>query len=346
MTAVKPITRSENEVWLIGPTSDQLIGKKLPTSKQVLKLFFHLHKNEGNNVKESVKMTILQVLPFWQISRIPTKSELHAREKLEKMFLKWKGLQKHALRRSDTQIRKENEFLIETDKLFDIAHADALSLIEIEEDKDFLMDQRGKRIGYIGSLDKKLAEKEGRVLKRKVSACKYEKKCKEKDNQSTQSSTSSNSDNVPSSGSENEDIENLASTSMKETPKVKYKAKNIITPSLAKALDRAKVSDRYAVHLIAATANSLGHDIEELALNRTTIQEARKIARAQESDERYKNIVTDPSVPIVVHWDGKLLPDTAGGKDVYDRLPILVSYGDENKLLGVPKLTSSPGRLV
>ena len=40
------------------------------------------------------------------------------------------------------------------------------------------------------------------------------------------------------------------------------------------------------------------------------------------------------------------MPDTAGGKDVYDRLPILVSYGDENKLLGVPKLTSSTGRLM
>ena len=62
MTTLKPITRSENELWLIGQTVDQLIGKKLPTTKQVLKLFFHLHKNKGNNVKESVKMTILYIL--------------------------------------------------------------------------------------------------------------------------------------------------------------------------------------------------------------------------------------------------------------------------------------------
>ena len=38
--------------------------------------------------------------------------------------------------------------------LFFIAHSDALSLIKIDDDKDFLMDQRGKRIGYLGSLDK------------------------------------------------------------------------------------------------------------------------------------------------------------------------------------------------
>ena len=48
---------------------------------------------------------------------------------------------------------------------------------------------------------------------------------------------------------------------MTKTPKVKHKGRNIITSSLAKALDRAKVSDRNAVHLIAATANNFGHDI-------------------------------------------------------------------------------------
>ena len=176
MTTKTQATRSQTEIWLIGPTLDQLTGKKLQSTKQVLKLFFHLHKNDGKNVKESVKLAILQVLPFWQISRIPTKSELHAREKLEKLFLKWKGLQKHALRKTDTQIRKESDFLSEIDKLFDIAHADALSLIKIEEDKDFLLNQRSGRKGYIGSLDIELAEKEERALKRKEAAENYEKK--------------------------------------------------------------------------------------------------------------------------------------------------------------------------
>ena len=68
----------------------------------------------------------------------------HAWEKLEKIFLKLNGLQKSALRKTETQIRKETEFLIEIDKLFHIAHSDALSLIKIEEDKGFIMDQRVK----------------------------------------------------------------------------------------------------------------------------------------------------------------------------------------------------------
>ena len=108
-------------------------------------------------------------------------------------------MQKHALRKTDAQIRKESDFLSEIDKLFDIAHADALSLIKIEEDKDFLLNQRSGRKGYIGSLDRELAEKEKRALKRKEAAENYEKKYREKDNPKSQSSASTNLENIPSS---------------------------------------------------------------------------------------------------------------------------------------------------
>src|SRR6218665_604151 len=45
------------------------------------------------------------------------------------------------------------------------------------------------------------------------------------------------------------------------------------------------------------------------------------------------------SVPLVVHWDGKLLQDLTGREHVY-RMPVLVSDHGVNKLLGMPKLTS------
>src|SRR6218665_102077 len=48
------------------------------------------------------------------------------------------------------------------------------------------------------------------------------------------------------------------------------------------------------------------------------------------------------SVPLVVHWDGKLLQDLTG-KEHVDRLPVLVSGHGVNKLLGVSKLTSGTG---
>ena len=44
------------------------------------------------------------------------------------------------------------------DDLFDISHANALNMIVLQEDKDFLLTQREKgRRGYMRSVDKTLA---------------------------------------------------------------------------------------------------------------------------------------------------------------------------------------------
>ncbi|XP_076849024.1 beta-ureidopropionase isoform X1 [Brachyhypopomus gauderio] len=53
----------------------------------------------------------------------------------------------------------------------------------------------------------------------------------------------------------------------------------------------------------------------------------------------------NPSVPLVVHWDGKMLPDVTGHEQV-DRLPVLVSGFQVEKLLGVPKLPNGTGETV
>ena len=49
-----------------------------------------------------------------------------------------------------------------------------------------------------------------------------------------------------------------------------------------------------------------------------------------------------PDYPLVVHWDGKILPDILGLGEV-DRLLVLVSGDGTEKLLGVPKLASGTG---
>jgi len=49
-----------------------------------------------------------------------------------------------------------------------------------------------------------------------------------------------------------------------------------------------------------------------------------------------------PTVPLTVHWDGKLMPDLTGRNDV-DRLPILVTGLGIEKLLAAPKLSNGTG---
>lgn len=47
--------------------------------------------------------------------------------------------------------------------------------------------------------------------------------------------------------------------------------RRFITPRLALALDKAKVSDPDAVHIIAATAEALGYNISDLILSRDSL---------------------------------------------------------------------------
>lgn len=44
---------------------------------------------------------------------------------------------------------------------------------------------------------------------------------------------------------------------------------NFITSKLASALDKCKLSDRDAVHILISTAEALGEDVNKLIINRT-----------------------------------------------------------------------------
>lgn len=116
--------------------------------------------------------------------------------------------------------------------------------------------------------------------------------------------------------------------------------KTIMSSEILTALDRTQVSDRKAVHILIATAQSLGYNANNIAINRSTIRRNRVTLRKKVAN----NIRTsfNPNCPLTVHWDGKILPDITG-KDNVDRLPILVSGYGVSKLLNVPKLESGTG---
>ena len=75
-------------------------------------------------------------------------------------------MKKNANRKTETQQKNETEFVDDLDNLFDIAHLDALNIIKIQEDKDFLLAEREKGCrGCMGSVDMTLTSKEIRACK-------------------------------------------------------------------------------------------------------------------------------------------------------------------------------------
>ena len=107
------------------------------------------------------------------------------------------------------------------------------------------------------------------------------------------------------------------------------------------ALDREKVSDRKAVFVLTETSRALGQSVEELNINRSSIRRERTKHRAQISDKLKSEFKTD--IPLVVHWDGKLMQDLTTKTHV-DRLPIIVSGLCVKQLLTVAKIPNGTGQ--
>jgi len=109
---------------------------------------------------------------------------------------------------------------------------------------------------------------------------------------------------------------------------------------MTSTLDRTNLSDRKAMMIVTETAKSLGHNVSELALNRQTIRRSRQKYR-QNLCAHLKQQFT-ARVPLVIHWDGKLLRDITGQEHV-DRLPIIIKGASISQLLTVAKLPSGTG---
>ena len=96
---------------------------------------------------------MIAVKEFWERSRIPTQKDQRAKDKVLRMYERWRALNKSSKQRTQSQVRNEEEFLLSLDHLFDTAHEQAMSMITMEEDRKFLMGQRAEvRRGRISSV--------------------------------------------------------------------------------------------------------------------------------------------------------------------------------------------------
>ena len=116
-------TQSTAAISLVGPSEETLTCEmRLPTLRHVLSLFF----NQYNVLKYTVREVYM-----WNMLYITTMIERNAIEKLEKLFETWNKL-KNSKRVTDTQTN-DNAFQADIKKLFNIAHAHAMSSIATED---------------------------------------------------------------------------------------------------------------------------------------------------------------------------------------------------------------------
>lgn len=245
-------TRRNDNIYLINSYVPEILGSKLPSYRQSFGFFLHLHKVEKHTVRDSSRQAIKgkAIREFWHKASIPIKAEQHCINKLESVFYEWKGLQKHKERLGEAQKRHEQEFVSRLDDLFDIAHQDALSLIQDPEDKAFLHKQRERgRPGCIGGVDKVTKKKTEAAAKRKMAEKKRKQKSKQEMDISFSTVTSSPWSSCDETESRCDDEYKppattvVASTSSDAGVSLPKKQKcNVLSSNLMAALDRAQIS--------------------------------------------------------------------------------------------------------
>ncbi|CAH1107405.1 unnamed protein product [Psylliodes chrysocephalus] len=205
-------------------------------------------------------------------------------------------------------------------------------MISIEEDKQFLINQRKKgRPGFMYGIDLKefkittkrktriMERREADVMRKEQSDREVEQMMQTAELVSTSSSIlESDVSVVPVAGTSTANIviehtspEDMEFASLlSESPRAKRKRgfRNIMTTKLCAALDKRKISDRDAVHILIATIEALDLDVQEFIINRSSIHFYREKIRKEKASKIKKYFKDTKLQAAVVHWDGKLLP--------------------------------------
>ncbi|KAE9523392.1 hypothetical protein AGLY_015944 [Aphis glycines] len=335
---------SRNKIFLVGTMNNQITGSKLPSKRNCLSVLYYNMRNVHLNLNSSALLTIDECLIYWKKARIPNQDRDNCAKKLKKLYEDLRSLEKNKTKIGNLYRLREKQFEETLDDLFDIAHSNAMNTIKIDEDKEFLLLQRQKgRVGCMLGRDIKLAEKEQRKATREDAE--YKRKNIQQNSGYLKTANILNEFDSDTSEFEETIIEepeielNIPSSS---TSVRKRARREILTPRLSACLDKCKISDRDAVHLITACIEAVALDINDFAVNRTSIRNARQIFR-KNNTSNIKSKFIDLNLNYgIVHWDSKILP-TLVGKDKCDRLPVVITALKTEQLLGVPHLSRGTG---
>lgn len=127
----------DQDIYLIGVPKEEIVGRKLPLTKEVMALFFYYHNVEKSKVKQSALRCVEKAEDHWKKAQIPTCGTQNAIDKVLGLFNKCNSKRKG----SPAQTKRENVFEEKLKQLFDTAHMNVFKLIS-DDKKTFLKAQR------------------------------------------------------------------------------------------------------------------------------------------------------------------------------------------------------------
>lgn len=100
----------------------ELTGDKLPRKYEVLQLLVHKNTSHPYNLKDNVKLVIIEIKKIWARGSIPVRRDDKCETKLNELYTSYRDVQKSAQRyRNDGNYPKKNTFENELGNVFDIS---------------------------------------------------------------------------------------------------------------------------------------------------------------------------------------------------------------------------------
>ena len=315
--------------------------------------------------KDAIKLVVQELTEIWLKARVPTAEVRSIVRKFENVLDKYRNVCRNMSRREPAQEAHETDFENSSKLLFDVSYQQAQQMIKIDEDRQFLEDQRGDRKMCMGKVDKELAAKEDRKALRMEKEEKRMKTEKQRQQECNSMEAGPSESNFTDTDTDTDapaavlDFSSQSTESSGEEVRAKWKSqaddlsckrarvsstKQAITPEISAALDRTNVSNRKAAFILHAAAHSYGHEVTDMPLSTSSIRRFRSKHRIATAAESKASSVSEGR--LVVHFDGKLLPAIAGGPEKEDRVAILVTGLEVEKILAIPKVARGTGELV
>lgn len=157
------------KLFLVGSVKHAITGSKLPSIGDVLNVLFYNLRYRRLDLNASAALLAEEILLYWKKARIPTRNPDKVRQKIKDLHKSWQNLQKNATKSSQIHREREEAFKNTFDNLFDIAAMNAMQMMKIEEDREFLIQQRKKgREGCMIGVDRNLVAREARKRDREA----------------------------------------------------------------------------------------------------------------------------------------------------------------------------------
>ena len=338
--------RSVASSWLVGRAEAKLSSARLPRKIDVLKTFLYYHLEKKETTNSSLKLACKEAINIWASAHIPVPTQrIDACERiLKKVHEKYKNLKKHCKRNNEKDRMNQEIFKSDIDDLFDIAPSNVMEIIKNEEDKVFLSKQREDVFSCsISGVDLVTHAKEKRktekIQKEKLVASRY----LQRENTLLDDTASICSISSASHCDSDEEYTQQPSTSAGASTSVEpcNKIRILDDQSVLRALDRVNLPDRASMFVLGAVTKSLGYELPDVTLSRSSIRRSRIAGRKADGEREQLRYKENEHGPMLLHWDGKILPDIDGKK--VDRIAVLVTENGIEQLLGIPKIRNGTG---